>query len=230
MFTWSGGFNNRLKSRIDWFLISKDWEVHFQGAIQVVLARPVSDHFLILLDGGGMRRGSMPFRFENMWLKEEGFKEVLRKWWKGIRVSGSANFFLIEKLKVLKPIMRRWNKEVFGKVESKKQTAWNLVDFWDKEESVRSLSMEEEEARKDTRETYKKWVLLEEASWRQKSREIWLKEGDKNTRFFHQMTNAHRKRNWPARVKLNGRSLIEESEIKEEVSRAFQGLLADPGG
>ena len=126
--------------------------------------------------------------------------------------------------------MRRWNKEVFGKVESKKQTAWNLVDFWDKEESVRSLSMEEEEARKDTRETYKKWVLLKKASWRQKSREIWLKEGDRNTRFFHQMANAYRRRNWPARVKLNGRSLIEESEIKEEVSRAFQGLLADPGG
>ena len=44
------------------------------------------------------------------------------------------------------------------------------------------------------------------------------------------MANAYRRRNWPARVKLNGRSLIEESEIKEEVSTAFQGLLADPGG
>ena len=32
----------------------------------------------------------MPFRFENMWLKEESFKEVLRKWWEGIQVSGSA--------------------------------------------------------------------------------------------------------------------------------------------
>ena len=90
--------------------------------------------------------------------------------------------------------------------------------------------MEKEEARKDTRDTYKKWVLLEEASRRRKSREIWLKEGDRNTRFFHHMANAHRKRNWLARVKLNGRSLIEESEIKEEVSRPFQGLLVDPGG
>ncbi|RVW77812.1 hypothetical protein CK203_054453 [Vitis vinifera] len=97
LFTWSGGFNNRLKSRIDWFLISEDWEVHFQGAIQFFWLGPVSDHFPILLDGGGMRRGSMSFRFENMWLKEGTLK--------------------------------RWNKEVFGKVESKKQTAWNLVDF-----------------------------------------------------------------------------------------------------
>ena len=32
-------------------------------------------------------------------------------------------------------------------------------------------------------------------SWRQMSREIWLKEGDRNTGFFHKMTNSHRKRN-----------------------------------
>ncbi|RVW96127.1 hypothetical protein CK203_037748 [Vitis vinifera] len=33
-----------------------------------------------------MRRGPMPFRSENMWLKEEGFKEVLKKWWEGIQL------------------------------------------------------------------------------------------------------------------------------------------------
>ena len=31
------------------------------------------------------------------------------------------------------------------------------------------------------------------------------------------------------RIKVNERCLIEESEIKEEVSRTFQGLLTDPG-
>ena len=113
-----------------------------------------------------MRRGPTPFRFENMWLKEEGFKEVLRKWWEGIQVSGSASFILIEKLKTLKPILRSWNKKVFGQIDSKKQNAWNLMDYWDKEERFRLLSLEEEEARKEAKETYKKWVLLEEVSWR----------------------------------------------------------------
>ena len=123
LFTWSGGFNNRLKSRIDRFLISEDWEIHFKGTIQVVLAKPVSDHSPILLDGGGMRRGPTPFRFENMWLKGEVFKVVLRKWWEGIQVSESASFILIEKLKALKHILRSWNKEVFGQIDSKKQSA-----------------------------------------------------------------------------------------------------------
>ena len=31
------------------------------------------------------------------------------------------------------------------------------------------------------------------------------------------------------RIKVNERCLTEESEIKEEVSRTFQGLLTDPG-
>ena len=35
------------------------------------------------------------------------------------------------------------------------------MDYWDKEERVRSLSLEEEEARKEAREMYKKWVLAE---------------------------------------------------------------------
>ncbi|RVW40789.1 hypothetical protein CK203_080684 [Vitis vinifera] len=52
--------------------------------------------------------------------------------------------------------------EVFGQIKVKKQEAWNSLDFWDKEERVRELSLEEEEARKEAREMYKKWVLLEE--------------------------------------------------------------------
>ena len=48
---------------------------------------------------------------------------------------------------------------MFGQITVKKQNAWNLMDFWDKEESVRALSLEEEEARKEAREMYKKWVL-----------------------------------------------------------------------
>ena len=75
------------------------------------------DHFSILLDGGGLRKGPTLFRFENMWLKEEGFKSVLRMWWEGLNFSGSASFILAEKSKALKPVLRSWNKEVFGKVE-----------------------------------------------------------------------------------------------------------------
>ena len=35
--------------------------------------RLFSDHFPIVLEGGSFKRRSRPCRFENMWLKDEGF-------------------------------------------------------------------------------------------------------------------------------------------------------------
>ena len=90
-FTWSGGLNSQTMSRIDRFLVTEDWEGYFNGVVQSTLPRPVSDHFPILLDGGGVRKGLVPFRFENMWLKEEGFKDLLIGWWQSLRFSGSFN-------------------------------------------------------------------------------------------------------------------------------------------
>ncbi|RVW51702.1 hypothetical protein CK203_066562 [Vitis vinifera] len=128
-FTWKGGLNNQSHSRLDRFLVSNEWEDHFSGTVQCVLPKPVSDHFPILLDGGGVWSGLMPFRFENMWLKEEGFKEKVQEWWVGLNFSGFASFVLTSKLKALKPLLRNWNKLEFGKVEVNKVLALNKADF-----------------------------------------------------------------------------------------------------
>ncbi|RVW56028.1 hypothetical protein CK203_093351 [Vitis vinifera] len=60
----TGSMRRFSEVQTDRFLISEDWENHFSGASQCSLPRPVSDHFPILLDGGGTKKrsNSIPVR------------------------------------------------------------------------------------------------------------------------------------------------------------------------
>ena len=78
---------------------------------------------------------------------------------------------MASKFKALKGILKAWNKEAFGKVDIKKE-ALSRVSFWDDLEKENELSLEEAEEREKARDEYKKWVEMEEVSWRQKSKEI----------------------------------------------------------
>jgi hypothetical protein len=43
-----------------------EWKEFFPETVQRFLPRPVSDHFPLLLDNGGIKRGRALFRFDNM--------------------------------------------------------------------------------------------------------------------------------------------------------------------
>ena len=83
-----------------------------------------------------------------------------------------------------------WNQEVLGNLFTKKLEALARLRLWDAKERECGLIVEENEVRRGVVGEFKKWAKMEEISWNQKLRELWLKEGDKNTRFFHKMANA----------------------------------------
>ena len=130
----------------------------------------------------------------------------------------------------MKGILKAWNKEVFRKVETNKEDALRRVSFWDDHEKERGLVLEEVEERAKAKADFKSWAILEEISWRQKSRETWLKEGDRNTGFFHRMVNAHMRRNCLKSICINGRKLDKEADTKDGLVDAFQNLLSASSG
>lgn len=92
-----------------------------------------------------------------------------------------------------------------------------------------ALSPDEVVAKEESRLDFRKWALMEEMSWRHKSREVLLKEGDRNINFFHKMPNANRRRNSFGKVKINGVCLTKEIEIKEGIVRAFHNHFLELG-
>jgi hypothetical protein len=74
----------------------------------------------LLLDCGAPGRGSRYFKFENMWLKSDGFIDQVKTWWLSYEFSGLPNYILDSKLKALKTDLKKLNEKVFGDVGKKK--------------------------------------------------------------------------------------------------------------
>uniref|UniRef100_A0A2N9EHM0 Reverse transcriptase domain-containing protein n=1 Tax=Fagus sylvatica TaxID=28930 RepID=A0A2N9EHM0_FAGSY len=80
------------------------------------LPRILSDHFPILLECGAIQRSARPFRFENMWLKAEGFVKKVKGWWNSYQVHGTPSFIFASKLRRSKGIL--------------KNGMWRLLGMW----------------------------------------------------------------------------------------------------
>ena len=74
----------------------------------------------------------------------------------------------------------------------------------DVREETQPLTAEEKLNQINLRTKIEKLTLLEEISWRQKSRVLHLREGDASTNFFHRMTDSNRRNNGIESLMVDG--------------------------
>ena len=59
-----------------------------------------------------------------------------------------------------------------------------------------------------------------------KSRSMWAKEGDANTKLFHSMLNARKAKNFISKIELdNGNMVCHEENIVEEIVCIYEKLF-----
>ena len=172
----------------------------------------------------GISKGQSAFKFENMWLKDEGFVERVRQWWNGCCFLGSPSFILAWKLKALKDDLKKWNKEEFGDLALWKKSLLSELLGLDAREDLLGLSHEEQTCCTQIKGDIAYLASLEEISWRQNSWVLFVKDGDNNTRFFHRVANSHRRTNYIRGIEVDVILYEDEEDVHSKVVQCYQGL------
>ncbi|XP_049351941.1 uncharacterized protein LOC125816378 [Solanum verrucosum] len=97
-------------------------------------------------------------------------------------------------------------------------------------QSNRILTEEEREKKATHFMEYEGCLKNEEVAWRQRSRAWWLKEGDRNKKFFHQTANAHKRYNHIDQLEVQGETIIEPDRIKEEIISFYKKMYIELEG
>eukprot|EP00253_Pinus_taeda_P026862 PITA_26862 len=156
-----------------------------------------SDHWPIALHwnrpGTDIKR---PFRFEAFWLSHPEFKDFVQETWQKCDPTTPTKMARFQKkLKILKNEIKCWNKNTFGNILREKEI---LIQEIKTIQQKIILEGRTEELMNNEQKVESKLLehdLQEEILWRQKSRIHWMKEGEKNTKFFHKTTVQRRMSN-----------------------------------
>ena len=110
-------------------------------------------------------------------MKAEGFLDKVKSWWENYHFQGTPSYILAKKLTALKTNLKKWNETDFGNITVKKQQLWSKLNALDVKEDNQPLTEEEKLEKATFHAELEKEALLEEISWRQKSRCVVFKGG-----------------------------------------------------
>lgn len=220
-FTWHHGDikDTHIKQRLDRFVATIDW-LHLFGQCEIATDYSKdSDHCFLLLDTERKEqrdgRHDDQFRFDMCWADEEDCLKIVNDSWHG--TEGTT----LEKLKGVGTGLNAWQSQRRrANVRDKnrlKQRVERLLD-----QSISDANLEE---LKRCKQELKEVLNKEEIYWRQRSRVKWLKEGDRNTSFFHARANKRRKRNTIKGITDDDGNWVEGEENVARVARDFFSSL-----
>ncbi len=170
---------------LDRCVANEDWLLFFPKAqvFHVVVAS--SDHMGVLADLNppqvtSIGRRKKMFHFEHMWARESGFEEAIKEAWR-TNFTGTLLFIVAQKIKQCRVHLLQWSQSqlrvTLRLIETKKARLVQLENCPMDEYNSSEVN--------NLRREVNLLVEKEEIFWRQRSRVAWLKEGDRNTKFYH---------------------------------------------
>ncbi|XP_048615720.1 uncharacterized protein LOC106350744 [Brassica napus] len=207
MLSWVGkrAGGSTVRCRLDRAVGNADWHEKFPHSTVKYMRLWGSDHRPILADILiKPTRRSRKFKFDKRWLDNEDLRQVILDGWKSPDLPPNAN--IMEHIASCRRALSEWRKQ--NNVNSAK-----LVE--ELKEKVEGLYADDNATTEEIAAALKELshaLKAEEMFWKQKSRVFWLREGDRNTKFFHALTKQRRARNKITQLLDENGNIIEDEE------------------
>ena len=225
-YTWSNmqEGESRICLRLDRALATLEWSARFERMKVYHLVDSTSDHYALLVTDSRARHRPRVrrFHFEAHWVKREDCKSIIEASW-GFGVDLSTPKGIAENLRICAADLSRWNSAVYGQIPKKIHDKRNRLNALAMHEKDEDLSLEINRLRGELND------LLddEEMYWGQKEKAHWLKEGDKNTKFFHAQASERRKQNTIVGIwDEQGRWCDDEESIAQAAISYFDNIYS----
>ena len=220
-YTW---FRRNAASKIDRVFIDKELLEGFPSIKAYCKGRMFSDHLPIILCTTQSKWGPVPFRAFDFWLEEPSFLKTFQSEWVKL-----LDVPLEKKLKLIKKPLKEWNRNVLGHFDVHINKFMEALLQMEKEAQRRVLRRDECSRMDALRSQLWLWKNRKERYWRQLSRCKIIREGDRNTKYFHLTASMRRQRIRIDRMMINGEEVADETVIKSCITGFFKDLYANSG-
>ncbi|KAK3220120.1 hypothetical protein Dsin_014090 [Dipteronia sinensis] len=215
------------------------WEFLLQAQLLFPLPWCLGGDFNIVLkqeERVGVGNNSSTIRTFNDFIRrakldEKALMKEISNGWSRLQCSGSTSRRLSSKIKAAKLMMKRWYQS-YKKNSFSVDKCEKMLGEIEKRAEVEGWSCRLRNSRLQLLSKGWRSLRKEEQTWRQKSRVRWLKEGDKNTKFFHLLANDRKRRNFIKDITVEG-ELSKEEKVKLEgnfsIEEAWEALCSCDG-
>ncbi|XP_062075810.1 uncharacterized protein LOC133779929 [Humulus lupulus] len=213
-FTWERGRSNGnlIEIRLDRALASSAWINLFPEAKLSNHEVTTSDHcplFLTPIPASYVPR-IRKFKFENAWLREPMCNKIIEDIW-----DAHPNSSIQNKLTICADALGQWGSEITGNFRSRlagcKSIIRSLKPYHDHASTVKI---------QETSSKMFEILTQQEIFWKQRSKQLWLREGDNNSKFFHASARTRRRNN-------HIESLCNEAGVSVDWNSGLENLMVE---
>ncbi|KAK4384943.1 putative mitochondrial protein [Sesamum angolense] len=215
-----------VSERLDRACASESWSCLFPDTRVHHVGSPYSDHSPLVIElqpraQWDLSGGRKCFRFEAAWLQEPACADIVKKTWLAPQTSRTECRFR-EKLSMVSARLSCWGR-LYGR--ETRDRIKELERLLVARKQSRMTQDNRDQMSSDKAEL-SKLILQEETFWKQRSKDLWLKEGDRNSSFFHAKASRRHQTNSIRKLRNPDGSWTETAEgVQRCILEYFQGVF-----